>query len=275
MTEESSLPLRGGRSSATRRRCWPNMRRRAASSIEPPIPIEDIVEKHLKLGIEFDDMHRLLRRAAFRPRFDPDILGAIFFDERRIVIDESLDPEENPSKEGRYRFTLAHEGGGHWRLHRHLFAKDPAQTSLFDEPAPPSFVCRSSQAKERDRMAGGFLCLVPADAAQAGLRRLGRDVPGPQAARSPAVRRRSAIRFVEIARETDSIGDFDRSESDDEALERFARPLRRAVPRFADRHAHPAGKARAAAPRGPASAASRRWLVDPFFEESVKCQLDR
>ena len=25
----------------------------------PPIPIEDIVEKHLKLGIEFDDMHQL------------------------------------------------------------------------------------------------------------------------------------------------------------------------------------------------------------------------
>ena len=28
-------------------------------TIERPIPIEDIVEKHLKLGIEFDDMHRL------------------------------------------------------------------------------------------------------------------------------------------------------------------------------------------------------------------------
>ncbi len=27
--------------------------------IMPPIPIEDIVEKHLKLGIEFDDTHRL------------------------------------------------------------------------------------------------------------------------------------------------------------------------------------------------------------------------
>ena len=89
--------------------------------------------------------------SAFRDRglgLDADILGAIFFDERRIVIDESLDPEENPSKEGRYRFTLAHEGGGHWRLHRHLFAKDPAQVSLFNEPAPPSVVCRSSQAKE-------------------------------------------------------------------------------------------------------------------------------
>ena len=116
--------------------------------IAPPIPIEDIVEKHLKLGIEFDDMHRLFGVPRSGLGLDPDILGAIWFDDRRIVIDESLDPEENPSKEGRYRFTLAHEGGGHWRLHRHLFAKDPAQVSLFNEPAPPSVVCRSSQAKE-------------------------------------------------------------------------------------------------------------------------------
>ena len=64
------------------------------------------------------------------------------------MIDESLDPEENPAKEGRYRFTLAHEGGGHWRLHRHLFAKDPTQAVLFGGLAAPSIICRSSQAKE-------------------------------------------------------------------------------------------------------------------------------
>jgi hypothetical protein len=116
--------------------------------IEPPIPIEDIVEKHLKLGIEFDDMHRRLNHPRSGFGLDPDILGAIFFDERRIVIDESLDPEENPSREGRYRFTLAHEGGGHWRLHRHLFVKDPAQVSLFSNLPSASVVCRSSQAKE-------------------------------------------------------------------------------------------------------------------------------
>jgi GNAT superfamily N-acetyltransferase len=34
--------------------------------------------------------------------------------------DESLDPEVRPAIEGRYRFTLGHEGGGHWRLHRPL-----------------------------------------------------------------------------------------------------------------------------------------------------------
>jgi hypothetical protein len=116
--------------------------------ITPPIPIEDIVEKHLKLSIEFDDMHHLLNHPRSGFGGDPEILGAIFIDERRIVIDESLDPEENPTKEGRYRFTLAHEGGGHWRLHRDLFARDPAQVSLFNEPTQPSVVCRSSQTKE-------------------------------------------------------------------------------------------------------------------------------
>jgi Zn-dependent peptidase ImmA (M78 family) len=114
--------------------------------IAPPIPIENIVEKHLKLGIEFDDTHKLF--GVPRAGLDPDILAAIFFDDRRIVIDESLDPEENPAKEGRYRFTLAHEGGGHWRLHRHLFAKDPTQAALFGGSAAPSIICRSGQAKE-------------------------------------------------------------------------------------------------------------------------------
>jgi Zn-dependent peptidase ImmA (M78 family) len=122
-------------------------------TLVPPIPIEDIVEKHLKLGIEFDDTHRLFG-VPRKPGRDADILGAMLFDEARIVIDESLDPEENPAKEGRYRFTLAHEGGGHWRLHRHLwrlhrhlFARDSAQATLLQ--VTPSVVCRSSQARER------------------------------------------------------------------------------------------------------------------------------
>lgn len=117
-------------------------------TIKLPIPVDDIVEKHLKLGIEFDDMHRLfgVPRSGFG--LDPDIVGAMFFDEKRIVIDESLDPEANPAKEGRYRYTLAHEAG-HWRLHRGLIGKDPAQGSLLDTPGPPSVICRKSDAKER------------------------------------------------------------------------------------------------------------------------------
>ena len=109
--------------------------------IKPPIPIEDIVEKHLKLAIEFDDTHCLF--GVPRTGDDPDILGAMFFEEARIVMDESLDPEEYPAREGRYRFTLAHEGGGHWRLHRHLFAKDPTQAALFGGSAAPSIIGRA------------------------------------------------------------------------------------------------------------------------------------
>lgn len=116
-------------------------------TIKLPIPVDDIVEKHLKLGIEFDDMHRLfgVPRAGFG---DPDIVGAMFFDEKRIVIDESLDPDADPAKEGRYRYTLAHEAG-HWRLHRGLIGKDPAQGSLVDTSGPPSVICRKGDAKER------------------------------------------------------------------------------------------------------------------------------
>jgi hypothetical protein len=128
--------------------------------IRPPIPIEDIVEKHLKLGIEFDDTHRLFGVPRSSPA--PDILGAMFFNERRIVIDESLDPEEHPPTEGRYRFTLAHEGGGHWRLHRHLFADDLAQPGLFGGSAAANFICRSSQAKARVEWQADFhaSCLI-------------------------------------------------------------------------------------------------------------------
>jgi Zn-dependent peptidase ImmA (M78 family) len=128
--------------------------------IEPPIPIEDIVEKYLKLAIEFDDTHGLF--GVPRTGGDPDILGAMFFEEARIVIDESLDPEEYPAREGRYRFTFAHEGGGHWRLHRHLFAKDPAQAVFFGGPPAPSVICRSSQAKERVEWQADFYasCLL-------------------------------------------------------------------------------------------------------------------
>jgi hypothetical protein len=51
--------------------------------IEPPIPVEDIVEKHLKLGIEFDDMHRLLAcrviprgRSTFSARYSSTLAGS-------------------------------------------------------------------------------------------------------------------------------------------------------------------------------------------------------
>lgn len=192
--------------------------------IERAVPIEDIVEKHLKLGIEFDDMHRLLNHPRSGLGLDPDILGAIFFEERRIVIDESLDPEENPNKEGRYRFTLAHEGGGHWRLHRRLFAKDPAQVSLFNEPAPPSVVCRSSQAKEPVEWQADFYAsclLMPRKLVMAAWDEMFPDCKPRVIAPTVPVEHP----FVEVRRVECRIGDFDCSETDDNVLEGIARPL--------------------------------------------------
>src|ERR1700722_15292385 len=117
--------------------------------IRAPIPIEDIVEKHLKLRVEFDDLHRLLDVPRTGIGLDRDVFGAIWLEAGRIVIDESLDPEERPEREGRYRFTLAHEGGGHWRLHRPLVRTTRDQTSVLIAKPRPTVVCRSSQAKVR------------------------------------------------------------------------------------------------------------------------------
>jgi Zn-dependent peptidase ImmA (M78 family) len=183
--------------------------------IEPPIPIDDIIEKHLKIGIEFDDMHRRFGVPRSGIGFDPDILGAIFFEQKRIVIDESLDPDASPAKEGRYRYTAAHEVG-HWRLHRGLFAKDPAQTSLLDSNAPPSVICRSSQAKARIELQANLYAscilmprkLVFAAWDQAFPDRKQRVLQPETPIHHP---------FVEIAR------DFD--ESEDQALEHFAKPF--------------------------------------------------
>jgi hypothetical protein len=192
------------------------------TTIALPIPIEDIVEKHLKLGIEFDDTHRLF--GVPRPERRPDILGAMFFDEARIVIDESLDPDQDPDKEGRYRFTLAHEGGGHWRLHRHLFAKGRGQASLFSGPAAPTVVCRSSQSKDRVEWQADFYAsclLMPRKLVFAAW-----DEEFPD--RKPRVIKPDVSvdhPFVEVSRAEWNIFGIDEVESVTDALDHIARPL--------------------------------------------------
>ena len=145
--EESCLTSTRSRSKRDAAGAAGRIRAGAGCKGRRPIPIEDIIEKHLKLGIEFDDMHRLfgVPRSGFG--FDPDILGAIFFDERRIVIDESLDPEREPV-EGR---PLSLHAGARGRRTGGCTVTCSPRTRrrfhLFNEPAPPSVVCRSSQAK--------------------------------------------------------------------------------------------------------------------------------
>jgi hypothetical protein len=88
------------------------------SEITCPIQIEDIIESHLGLGFEMDDLEQR--------EGELGINGALYVQERMIRIDSRLDPVENRHLEGRYRFTCAHEVG-HWRLHRHKVERNPDQ----------------------------------------------------------------------------------------------------------------------------------------------------
>lgn len=192
-------------------------------TIEPPIPIEDILEKHLKLRIEFDDLHA--RHNVPRPENgQTDILGAIYGD-GIIFIDESLDPEENPVREGRYRFTLAHEGGGHWRLHQHLIKEDTAQASLFGDDGAPKFICRSSHAKERVEWQADFYAsclLMPRKMVFAVWDEFFPD------RKQRVLQPKTPIEhsFVEIPKYGFQLsGRMLECETDDEALERFCKPL--------------------------------------------------
>src|SRR5262249_54315538 len=67
--------------------------------LKAPIPIEDIVEKHLKLRVDFGDLHRLLGVPRGGFGVELDIFGAIWLETGEIYIDESLDPRNvHPSK---------------------------------------------------------------------------------------------------------------------------------------------------------------------------------
>ena len=128
--------------------------------IEPPVPVEKILEKHLRLTLDFDDLHERLRIP--RSGEEPDVLGALWVESGEVFIDESLDPDEHPEQEGRYRFTLAHEIG-HWCLHKD-YLTSPAQQGgeLFGYSKPPTVICRASQVQARierqaDRFASSLL----------------------------------------------------------------------------------------------------------------------
>jgi Zn-dependent peptidase ImmA (M78 family) len=72
----------------------------------PPIPVEDIIERELRLKLGFTDLRKKLKL--------DDVLGATYLNAKSIWIDQSLVGNQN---EGRLCFTLAHEAG-HWVLHR-------------------------------------------------------------------------------------------------------------------------------------------------------------
>lgn len=118
----------------------------------PPIPAEEILECHLELSLGFDDLTTRFGEAG--------ILGATWIEDKNVLIDQSLDPTENPRMEGRYRFTVAHEAG-HWVLHRYqLMAARSAP--LLNKAPEPSIICRATAKKppiesQADRFAGYLL----------------------------------------------------------------------------------------------------------------------
>lgn len=112
--------------------------------IDPPIRADDRILPYLKLRLELDDLHRRLN---VPKRGDgPDILGALWFPDRLVVVHQDLDPERNTQQEGRYNFTVGHEIG-HWVLHRHIIEASAKQMSLLGTDPTPSFICRHSEAK--------------------------------------------------------------------------------------------------------------------------------
>jgi hypothetical protein len=80
--------------------------------LELPIPIERILEFHLRLSLTICSLRELLGV--------DDALGALSVETCEVMVDEHLNPDVHTDLEGRYRFTIAHEIG-HWHLHRHIY----------------------------------------------------------------------------------------------------------------------------------------------------------
>lgn len=111
----------------------------------PPIPVEAIAEKYLGITLEYDDLGEILGI--------PDVLGATWVDEKRIVINKSL---ANEKDEGRLNFTCGHEIG-HWVLHRQFLSSNDAK---------PVVICRTSQSKSREEWQADYFSaclLMPAE----------------------------------------------------------------------------------------------------------------
>ncbi|MFO8088382.1 MAG: ImmA/IrrE family metallo-endopeptidase [Desulfatiglandaceae bacterium] len=80
--------------------------RKAGYTVNPPVPVEEIIERALGLEIHYVNLEKIIGSR--------DALGATYSESRRILINERLFEH---SSEGRLVFTCAHEAG-HWVLHR-------------------------------------------------------------------------------------------------------------------------------------------------------------
>ena len=99
-------------------------------------PLDEIIENHLGLGFEITDLGH------------PAILGQLDIKQNLIRINTLLDPHQDRRKEGRYNYTLAHEGG-HQVLHRPYAEALMEAPSLFDneEEENEIILCRREDQK--------------------------------------------------------------------------------------------------------------------------------
>lgn len=135
-----------------------NFQKTLGCPVHPPIPVEDIVERHLGLRLCYEDLEERLGI--------PDVLGATYVGSRKIVINERLFEDRS---EGRLVFTAAHEVG-HWVLHRRY----AAEARRLQGPAE-SIVCRSRDAREPiEWQADAFAAslLMPAKAVRRAFKRV-------------------------------------------------------------------------------------------------------
>lgn len=100
--------------------------------VQPPIPVENIIERGLGLKLGFSDLRKKLKLN--------DVLGATYVKDGLICVDTSLAENQN---EGRLCFTFAHETG-HWTLHRE-YINQACRTGTDD-----AFIfCRIKDAKQK------------------------------------------------------------------------------------------------------------------------------
>lgn len=101
-------------------------------ALSAPIPVEDIIERYLKLDLQYVD---------FEQKYGLDnIFGALYVKNKTVAISESLFHDKN---EGRLIFTCAHEVG-HWCLHRNYV--DIANRSLEEDGV---VLCRTGAMSKR------------------------------------------------------------------------------------------------------------------------------
>ncbi len=117
--------------------------------VEPPIPVESIAEKYLEFTLEYDDLEEILGI--------PDVLGATWVKEKRMVINSSL----LDGVEGRITFTCSHEIG-HWILHRKYLFDQFMRLHRLGEGDDPAVICRMSASKLRGEWQADYFssCLL-------------------------------------------------------------------------------------------------------------------